>query len=190
MPARVSNWLTYKSHKLPFYGFFLWKIIENVSAWIECKFSLHPLLNLNKSVPPRTNLLEKGLSPNSITSQRYYGLQRLWQSFFIELDRSRFFLESFTNENAYKEAAQLSSRLLVICSLPTHPFNLLLSFGQKASITTLFDENRLSDDLQIVYVSDHLRGLGVLHPDLNIFVLPENSSQLSGSRDKKCYSGW
>ena len=83
----------------------------------------------------------------------------------------------------------MSIRLLVICSLPTHPFNLLLSFGQKASITTLFDENRLSDDLQIVYVSDHLRGLGVLHPDLNIFVLPKNSSQLSGSRDKKCYSG-
>ena len=104
---------------------------------IECKFSLHPLLNLNKSVPPRTNLLEKGLSPNSITSQRYYGLQRLWQSFFIDLDRSRFFLESFTNENAYKEAAQMSSRLLVICSLPTHPFNLLLSFGQKACITVL-----------------------------------------------------
>ena len=41
----------------------------------------------------------------------------------------------------------------------------------------------------ITVVPDHFRGLGFLHSDLNILFLPENSSQLSGSRDKKCDRG-
>ena len=37
-----------------------------------------------------------------------------------------------------------------------------------------------------IFLPDHFRGFGVFHPDVDIFVLPEDSPKLSGTRDTQC----